>query len=131
MRPWFIAVILLILGGVVVFLLLPAMPAGPAKSEISKALSNCRQLQLAVQEYSMTHDRSSATLSALVEAKLIDQPLLNRLTRDEGMYFVSFRSNMSPEDILIEVFLPKAYITMTVGGDGRVNPNPLVDHTGR
>ncbi len=122
MRPWFIVVVVVVLAGVAISLLIPAISAGPATSEIRTALSNCRQLQLAFSEYSKIHHRTASTLSDLLEAGLIDKPLLDNLTRRKGLYFVYLHPDIGPKDIFMEIYLPEAHVTMTAGGDGKITP---------
>lgn len=101
---------------------IPAISVGICKTDATEALSNCRQLQIAVGDYVKKNNRSPTSLSALHAEGFIDNDLFENLTGEKGLYLIYFRQDMKKEDIFIEAFLPKVHVTMTAGGDGMITP---------
>lgn len=120
MRPWLTIVVVLILGGILVALSIPAVSVGFRKTDATEAINNCRQLQIAFGDYIKKNNHSPTSLSALREQGFLDNDLFENLTGAKGLYVIYFRQDMKREDVFVEAFLPKIHVTMTAGGDGMV-----------
>jgi competence protein ComGC len=123
MRTWFIVAVALVLGAVLLALSIPAVSTGIGRTETTEALSNCRQIQIAVKDYFEQNGQSPASLSMLLEAGIVDKDLFHNLTTGKGVYLIYFREDMRETDIFMEAYLPKVHVTMTAGGDGMVTPS--------
>ena len=122
MRPWFTIVAVLIFGGILVALSIPAVFVGISKTDATEALNNCRQLQIAVGNYIKKNNSSPPSLSALHAEGFLDNELFDNLSGAKGLYVIYCRQDMKKEDVFIEAFLLKVHVTMTAGGDGMITP---------
>ncbi len=113
----------LLLIGILVYFFLPIGTHRIEKSEVTLALNNCRQIQLAIIEYSKAHDLESASLSRLLEESIIDEKFFKRLSDANIAYFIYLRPDMESEDILVEALFSKGQVVVTFGGDGKFIPS--------
>ena len=126
MRPVF-WIALCVVVFVLYLIIPPAITPGGGRGEFTVALSNAKQIAMAIKAYQSDEAASgqawpTPTLPVLLKTRYLDQAVFDSIKQSRGVYCFYLRPNMKPDDVLIEYFRQNNVAQMKASGEGRIYP---------